>query len=112
MADVDDPSGRFHIAYFSMAAFIQSARRKCLILYYYYFRDRDFGLIHVRLQTWFPLQLQVHVPGYLDAYPVVIGRKGSTLMCRTRRNGQNGSPTQRRACCATHCRSGWAPHAS
>jgi hypothetical protein len=45
------------------AAFIQSARRKCLILYYY-FMDRDFGLIHVRLQTWFPLQLQVYVNGH------------------------------------------------
>jgi hypothetical protein len=26
--------------------------------------DRDFGLIHVRLQTWFPLQLQVNVNGH------------------------------------------------
>jgi hypothetical protein len=42
---------------------IQSARRKCLILYYY-FMDRDFGLIHVRLQTWCPLQLQVYVNGH------------------------------------------------
>jgi hypothetical protein len=45
------------------SAFIQSARRKCLILYYY-FMDREFGLIHVRLQTWFPLQLQVYVNGH------------------------------------------------
>lgn len=26
--------------------------------------DRDLGLIHVRLQTWFPLQLQVYVNGH------------------------------------------------
>jgi hypothetical protein len=26
--------------------------------------DRDFGLIHVRLQTWFPMQLQVYVNGH------------------------------------------------
>jgi hypothetical protein len=26
--------------------------------------DRDFGLIHVRLQTWFPLQIQVYVNGH------------------------------------------------
>ncbi|HAM58523.1 MAG TPA: hypothetical protein DCQ64_25180 [Candidatus Rokubacteria bacterium] len=45
------------------AAFIQSARRKCLILYDS-FMDREFGLIHVRLQTWFPLQLQVSVNGH------------------------------------------------
>ena len=31
--------------------FVASARRKCLFLYYY-FMDRDFGLIHVKLQTW------------------------------------------------------------
>jgi hypothetical protein len=45
------------------SAFIQSARRKCLILYDY-FMDRELGLIHVRLQTWFPLQLQVYVNGH------------------------------------------------
>jgi hypothetical protein len=45
------------------AAFIQSARRKCLILYDY-FMDRDFGLIQVRLQTWCPLPLQVYVNGH------------------------------------------------
>src|SRR3989454_740470 len=31
---------------------------------YYYFMDRDFGLIHVKLQTWFPLQIQVYVNGH------------------------------------------------
>jgi len=38
--------------------FVASARRKCLFLYFY-FNHRDFGLMHVRLQTWFPLQIQV-----------------------------------------------------
>ncbi len=26
--------------------------------------DRDLGLIHVKLQTWFPLQLQIYVNGH------------------------------------------------
>jgi hypothetical protein len=43
--------------------FVASARRKCLFLYYY-FMDRDFGLIHVKLQTWFPLQIQMYVNGH------------------------------------------------
>jgi len=30
---------------------------------YFYFVDRDFGLMHVRLQTWLPLTLQVCVNG-------------------------------------------------
>jgi hypothetical protein len=41
----------------------QSARRKCLHLYFY-FMDRHLGLIHVRLQTWFPLQIQVYLNGH------------------------------------------------
>src|SRR5262249_25080888 len=44
-------------------SYIESAKRKCLFLYYY-FMDRELGLIHVRLQTWFPLQIQVYVNGH------------------------------------------------
>jgi hypothetical protein len=40
--------------------FVNPARRKCLFLYYY-FMDPRFGLIHVRLQTWFPMAMQVYV---------------------------------------------------
>jgi hypothetical protein len=58
-----EPCRTFSLRWREGAAFIQSARRKCLILYYY-FLDRDFGLIHVRLQTWFPLQPQVYVNGH------------------------------------------------
>jgi hypothetical protein len=35
---------------------VQTARRKCLFIYFY-FMDRQFGLIHVKLQTWFPMQI-------------------------------------------------------
>jgi len=31
---------------------------------YYYFRDKDLGLIHVRLQTWAPFTCQVYVNGH------------------------------------------------
>lgn len=36
--------------------------RRCLHLYFY-FIDPDFGLMHVRIQTWFPFQIQVYVNG-------------------------------------------------
>jgi hypothetical protein len=36
--------------------------RKCAHLYFYY-ADRDFGLMHLRLQTWFPFTVQVWVNG-------------------------------------------------
>jgi hypothetical protein len=53
-----EPCRTFSLRWREGSACIESARRKCLILDYY-FMDRDFGLIHVRLQTWFPLPLQV-----------------------------------------------------
>lgn len=36
--------------------------RKCLHVYFYYV-DREFGLMHVRLQTWFPFTIQVCING-------------------------------------------------
>ena len=38
------------------------AERKCLHLYFYYL-DREFGLMHVRLQTWLPFTIQVCLNG-------------------------------------------------
>ena len=38
------------------------AKRKCLFLYFY-FVDREFGLMHVRLQTWLPMPIQVCLNG-------------------------------------------------
>src|SRR3979411_190358 len=43
--------------------FVKSARRKCLHLYFY-FMDRHFGLIHGRIQTWFPMPIQVYLNGH------------------------------------------------
>ena len=39
-----------------------SLERKCLHLYFYYM-DREFGLMHVRLATWLPFGIQVCVNG-------------------------------------------------
>lgn len=36
--------------------------RKCLH-YYFYFIDPEFGLIHIRLESWFPLQIQIWMNG-------------------------------------------------
>lgn len=40
-----------------------NARRKCLC-YYFYFLDREFGLLHVRIQSWFPLVVQICLNGH------------------------------------------------
>lgn len=39
------------------------SKRKCLCLYFY-FLDADFGLMHVRVQTWFPMTIQVYINGH------------------------------------------------
>ena len=36
--------------------------RKCTFLYFYYM-DREFGLMHIRLQTWFSFEVQVCING-------------------------------------------------
>jgi len=43
--------------------FVQPAWRKCLHLYFY-FLDRQLGLIHVKLQRWFPFPIQVYANGH------------------------------------------------
>jgi hypothetical protein len=42
--------------------YLVKSERKCLYLYFY-FADREFGLMHVRLQTWLPLTIQVCLNG-------------------------------------------------
>ena len=39
-----------------------SRQRKCSFFYFYYM-DREFGLMHVRLQSWFPFEVQVCLNG-------------------------------------------------
>src|SRR5467141_274854 len=56
-------SRTFSLVWKEHASFVQSTRRKCLQLYYY-FMDRELGLIHVKLQTWFPFQMQVYLNGH------------------------------------------------
>lgn len=41
---------------------IVSRQRRCLHLYFYLI-DRELGFMHVRLQTWFPFQIQIWVNG-------------------------------------------------
>jgi hypothetical protein len=41
---------------------LEPRERKCLHLYFYLL-DREFGLMHIQLQTWLPLTIQVCVNG-------------------------------------------------
>ena len=42
---------------------LRPSRRKCLSIYYY-FIDPELGFLHVRIQTWFPLVIQIYVNGH------------------------------------------------
>jgi hypothetical protein len=41
---------------------LKNGQRKCLH-YYFYYLDKEFGFMHVKLQTWFPFSMQVYVNG-------------------------------------------------
>lgn len=43
--------------------YVQGARRKCLFIYYYVM-DQQLGLIHIKVQTWFPMVIQIYVNGH------------------------------------------------
>ncbi len=58
-----EPCRTFSFRFEKGRPFVQPARRKCLFLYFY-FVDPRFGLIHVKLQTWFPMVIQVYVNGH------------------------------------------------
>ena len=58
-----EPCRTFSFRFKPGRPYVQSARRKCLHLYFY-FMDRDFGLIPVRIQSWFALQIKIYVNGH------------------------------------------------
>jgi hypothetical protein len=53
----------FRVRYDERGPKIGADRRVCLVIYFY-FMDREFGLMHVKLQTWFPFTVQVYVNGH------------------------------------------------
>lgn len=53
----------FRVAYGQGRPQLRADYRRCLVLYYYLI-DPQFGLIHLKLQTWFPFTLQAYVNGH------------------------------------------------
>jgi len=58
-----EPCHTYRMAYGHGRPRILPAKRKCLTLYFY-FIDRQFGLIHIRIQTWFPFTVQIYLNGH------------------------------------------------
>jgi len=53
----------FKVAYGVGRPRLVPSRPRCLV-YYFYYLDREFGLLHVRVPSWFPFTLQVYVNGH------------------------------------------------
>jgi hypothetical protein len=53
----------FRILYGKGQPHLKKDFRRCLVLYFY-FLDPEFGLLHVRLPTWFPLTVQIYINGH------------------------------------------------
>lgn len=75
----------FRILYGKGRPHLKKDYRRCLVLYYY-FLDAEFGLLHVRLPTWFPMTMQVYVNGHewlaraLDRQAVKYQRRDNALL--------------------------------
>jgi hypothetical protein len=53
----------FRVQYGEGGPKVRPDQRVCLVIYFYWM-DREFGLMHVKLQTWFPFTVQVYVNGH------------------------------------------------
>lgn len=53
----------FRVRYSDTGPKVGPDLRVCLVLYYF-FMDREFGLMHLKVQTWFPFTVQVYVNGH------------------------------------------------
>jgi hypothetical protein len=58
-----EPCKSFSFKYSKGDAYVNSAKRKCLHIYYY-FMEPELGLVHVQIQGWFPLRMQVFMNGH------------------------------------------------
>lgn len=53
----------FGLAYGKGRPRIKRTNPRCLCLYYY-FMHKEFGLVHIRVQSWFPFTIQVYLNGH------------------------------------------------
>lgn len=58
-----EPCKSFSFKYSKGDAYVNSATRKCLH-FYYYFMEPELGLIHVQIQGWLPLRMQIFMNGH------------------------------------------------
>ena len=60
---VNEENRSFALRYGEGRPRLKKSSPRCLTLYFYYL-DRHFGFMHVRLSTWMPFSIQVYVNGH------------------------------------------------
>jgi hypothetical protein len=60
---VQESCSSFKIAYGQGRPHLRKSQPRCVVFYFYYL-DPEFGLLHIRLPTWFPFTIQVYVNGH------------------------------------------------
>jgi hypothetical protein len=60
---VNEENHSFALRYGENRPHLKKSSPRCLTLYFYYL-DRDFGFMHVRLSTWFPFSIQIYLNGH------------------------------------------------
>lgn len=79
-----EPCSSFHVVPGEGRPRLVSSRRKCLT-FYFYFLDREMGLMHVRIQSWFPLTIQICINGHellarkLDQYGIAYRKEDNAF---------------------------------
>jgi hypothetical protein len=73
---------------------------------YYYFLDPDFGLMHLRVQTWFPYTMQVYVQGH-DWLARQLHRQGQGFVQHDNAFTQLDDPTLAQATADRFARLNW-----
>jgi hypothetical protein len=86
---------------------LQRALRKCLHLYHY-FLDPEFGLMHVRLQTWVPFSVQVCLNGR-DWLARTLAREGIAFQQRENCFVALADFARAQALCEAQLRTAWGP---
>jgi hypothetical protein len=58
-----ESNSSFTLRYGEKRPRLERSMPRCLTLYFY-FVDREFGLLHIRISTWFPYPIQIYINGH------------------------------------------------
>jgi len=102
---INETCRTFRVRYEEGGPKVDTDLRVCLVLYFYWM-DRDFGLMHIKLQTWLPLTVQVYVNGH-EWLARKLTRAGQAFRHRDNALTWLANPERAAACAAGFWRRDW-----